>query len=246
MWALKRSLTCSLTFAIQCQTRVHPITFCSFLLLEFQTQLLELHAGKAVPERQHLLLCSMGNRNGVYIGHASVSLNFHFQSKQPIPQPPPWGTWCISFCMSFFLPLSCLPSFLSCFPSFFLLKIIYLLGLSCGMQDLQLRHVGSSSLTRDGTQALCIGSMESWSLIHQGSPVLLSFFLPSFLSFFLHCLDQKWAPDPRVILPRLAPRAWPKSGFGNQPDHEDGAIWNLDQRMLSGAVNWSFEWHRTP
>ena len=36
--------------------------------------------------------------------------------------------------------------------------------LSCGMWDLSLSHVGSSSLTRDRTQAPCIGSMESWPL----------------------------------------------------------------------------------
>ena len=36
--------------------------------------------------------------------------------------------------------------------------------LSCGM------HVGSSSLTRDQTQAPCIGSAESYPLDHQGSP----------------------------------------------------------------------------
>ena len=36
--------------------------------------------------------------------------------------------------------------------------------LSCGM------HVGSSSLTRDRTQAPCIGSVESYPLHHQGRP----------------------------------------------------------------------------
>ena len=47
----------------------------------------------------------------------------------------------------------------------------------CGMRDLQLwhanfqlRHVESSSLTRDGTWAACIGSAESQPLDHQGSP----------------------------------------------------------------------------
>ena len=30
--------------------------------------------------------------------------------------------------------------------------------------------MGSSSLTRDGTQAPCIGNTESWPLDHQGSP----------------------------------------------------------------------------
>ena len=34
-------------------------------------------------------------------------------------------------------------------------------GLNCGMQDLLLWHVGSSSQTRDQTQAPCVGSPES-------------------------------------------------------------------------------------
>ena len=34
----------------------------------------------------------------------------------------------------------------------------------------QLQHVGSSSLTRDEAQALCIRSMEFFPLDHQGSP----------------------------------------------------------------------------
>ena len=37
-------------------------------------------------------------------------------------------------------------------------------GPSCGMQDLQLQHVGSSSLIRDGTHVLCIRSKESQPL----------------------------------------------------------------------------------
>ena len=55
---------------------------------------------------------------------------------------------------------------------FFLIFIFYLTvpGLSCGMKDLQSQHVGSSFLTRDPTQAPCIGNMESQPLDHQGSP----------------------------------------------------------------------------
>ena len=55
---------------------------------------------------------------------------------------------------------------------FFFLIFIYLAapGLSCSIQDLQLQHVGSSSLTRDQTWALCIGSVKSQPLDHQGSP----------------------------------------------------------------------------
>ena len=66
------------------------------------------------------------------------------------------------------LPLSHLGRYLS---SFFLKKkpLIYsfifiylaLLGLSCGMWDLWLIHVGSRSLARDGTQAPCIQHTES-------------------------------------------------------------------------------------
>ena len=43
--------------------------------------------------------------------------------------------------------------------------------LRCQVRDPQLRHVGSSSLTRDRTQAPCIGSSESQPLDHQGSPI---------------------------------------------------------------------------
>ena len=43
--------------------------------------------------------------------------------------------------------------------------------LSCGMRTLSCgMHAGSSSLTRDPTQAPCIGSEESYPLDHQGSP----------------------------------------------------------------------------
>ena len=42
-------------------------------------------------------------------------------------------------------------------------------GLSCSMQDLQLQHVGSSSLTSNHTWALCIGSVDSQPLDHQES-----------------------------------------------------------------------------
>ena len=43
-----------------------------------------------------------------------------------------------------------------------------MLGPSCGMQDFQLQHVGSSSLIRDGTCVLSIGSEESQALDTQG------------------------------------------------------------------------------
>ena len=43
-------------------------------------------------------------------------------------------------------------------------------GLSCSMWDLQLQHVGPSSLTRDQTQALRIVNTKSQPLNHQASP----------------------------------------------------------------------------
>lgn len=49
-------------------------------------------------------------------------------------------------------------------------------GLSCGIQDLELQHSGSSSLTRNGTRTPCTGSMESQPLGHQGSPICVLFF----------------------------------------------------------------------
>ena len=49
--------------------------------------------------------------------------------------------------------------------------ILVVLGLGCGMRTLSSgMHVGSTSLTKDQTQAPCIGSMESYPLHHQGSP----------------------------------------------------------------------------
>ena len=42
-------------------------------------------------------------------------------------------------------------------------------GFSCGTHHLHLQHVGSRSLTRNRTQALCVGSMESQPLDHQES-----------------------------------------------------------------------------
>ena len=47
---------------------------------------------------------------------------------------------------------------------------------ACGLLSCSM-HVGSSSLTRDRTQAPCIGSVESYPLDHQGSPGPLSFSL---------------------------------------------------------------------
>ena len=51
-----------------------------------------------------------------------------------------------------------------------------MLGFSCSTWDLYLGHVGSSSLTRDGTPTPCIGSTESYPLDQQGSCFSLYFY----------------------------------------------------------------------
>ena len=59
---------------------------------------------------------------------------------------------------------------------------------SCGMRTLSCSmHVGSSSLTRDWTQAPCIGSTESCPLCHQGSPYIDWF---SYVKSILHSWDK--------------------------------------------------------
>ena len=75
----------------------------------------------------------------------------------------PVKSWCIPMC---FLKFTCVWFFFF-FPVFIYLAVLGLLvehgnfHLCCGMWDPYLWHVGSSSLTRDGTQAPCIGSVES-------------------------------------------------------------------------------------
>ena len=49
-------------------------------------------------------------------------------------------------------------SFLKIFLFSYVFIYLAVPGLSCGMSDLQLWHVGSSSLIRDRTWATCIGS----------------------------------------------------------------------------------------
>ena len=51
-----------------------------------------------------------------------------------------------------------------------LVEIHRIFDLLCSMWDPSFWHVGSSSYTRDGTWATCIGSAESWPLDHRGSP----------------------------------------------------------------------------
>ena len=60
--------------------------------------------------------------------------------------------------------------------SSFILNIIYLfdcvmsLIVVVAFRVLTYSMLGSSSLTRDGTQAPCVGTVKSWTLDHQGSP----------------------------------------------------------------------------
>ena len=74
---------------------------------------------------------------------------------------------------------------------FFLTVSIFIypavLGLSCCMQDLQLLHVGSSSLTRDQTWVPCIGSMQSLPLDHKGSPSAICLSLKSWQQWVHPC-----------------------------------------------------------
>ena len=66
---------------------------------------------------------------------------------------------------------------------FFLIFIYFSLF---GCSGSSLRHVGSSSLTKDQTQVPCIGSLVSYPLDHQGNP--WGFFLAA---LGLHC--GEWA-----------------------------------------------------
>ena len=82
-----------------------------------------------------------------------------------------------------------IPSFFQYFFFFFMYLVVP--GLSCNIWDLQLchvssklQHVGSSSLTRDGTWALCIARVESQPLDCQGNPKM-----SSFISFVLNSLS---------------------------------------------------------
>ena len=51
-----------------------------------------------------------------------------------------------------------------------LVAALEILVVACRLLSRGMR-AGSSSQTRDGTQASCTGSMESYSLDHQGSPI---------------------------------------------------------------------------
>ena len=50
------------------------------------------------------------------------------------------------------------------------LVVAHVIYLCCGMWDILLQHVESSSLTRGQPRAPCIGSVESQPLDHKGSP----------------------------------------------------------------------------
>ena len=72
-------------------------------------------------------------------------------------------------------------------------------GLSCSMRTIKLWHVGSSSLTRDGTWAPCIRSKESYPLDHQGSPCQF-FNTANFFKTSPLTLVEKLACDPNNVL----------------------------------------------
>ena len=73
-------------------------------------------------------------------------------------------------------------------------------GLSCSTRDLRCSvfscgtRVGSSSLTRDRTQAPCIGSADSYSLDHQGSPCRLTNW-SAVAACVLRCRGCHWERD---------------------------------------------------
>ena len=64
------------------------------------------------------------------------------------------------------------------------------LGLSCSIQDIQLQHVGSSSLTRDQTQVPYTGITNSQPLNHQGSPYISLFKNSTLLSYNLYTIKN--------------------------------------------------------
>ena len=80
-------------------------------------------------------------------------LAIHFSRKSSWPRN---RTWVSCTTDRFFLPLSCQRS-----------SKIYSLGCTGSW----LQYMGSSFLTRHWTRASCIGSLESQSLDHQGSPI---------------------------------------------------------------------------
>ena len=94
------------------------------------------------------------------------------------------------------------------FKKIYIFNYLAMLGLSygtwifdtcCSMWDLQLQHANSllcheesSSLTRDQTQAPCIGNTQSYPLDHQGSPCAACSIPLIYMSVFVpvpHCFD---------------------------------------------------------
>ena len=78
--------------------------------------------------------------------------------------------WHHPYSVTLILPLLCFFKkyiFILLFLFWLLRVLVVALGifsLHCGVQHLYLQHVGSSSLTRDGTQTPCIGNTESQPL----------------------------------------------------------------------------------
>ena len=70
------------------------------------------------------------------------------------------------------------------------------LVVTCGLLSCSM-HVGSSSLTRDRTQAHCTGSAESYLLDHQGSPK--SAFLNRSLESNLCSFRNKWVANIAIV-----------------------------------------------
>ena len=132
-------------------------------------------------------------------------------------------------------------------------------SLGCGMWT-QLQHVESSSLTRDRTQAPCIGSTESCPLDHQGSPS--QYFLKSGPRWGLGLPQVTWTfnhwalgssgpSDHLVKLRSVASRqkisnrdsltattlcAFPVLGFSSSHVR----MWELDQKEGWAPKNWCF------
>ena len=94
----------------------------------------------------------------------------------------------------------------------FFKRFIYLVvpGLCCSIRDLQLQHVGSSSLTRDRTWASCTRSMESQLLDHQGRPKTMM--LMSSGSVVSHSLRPHGLQRSRFPCPSLTSGVCPKVG----------------------------------
>ena len=118
------------------------------------------------------------------------------------------------------------------FLNFFLFTYLAALGLSRVTEDLwsSLRHlnpwcgVGPSLLTRDGTLAPCIGSMESYPLDHQVVPWILYSY-----SFFFSFKRHLWWYSSEVIFVKYL-------GF---PSSFSSPLQGWDRIAVIGLWDWS-------